>query len=856
MAQDEIDRIAGLLRYDLLDTPAEQQFDDAVLLLRGLCDVPIALVSLVDGDRQWFKASSGVDVRETPRDTSVCSLAIQGTELFEIPDLTLDPRTAEMALVQGPAHLRFYAGAPLITSDGIALGSLCAIDTVPRPLGLTGEQRDALLALGRHVTAMIEMRLTIAHEEVAQIDREAVESRSSALLELADRLRNSRNIADMVHAAATISGAALALNRAGYGTLDETCDHAEIDRDWHVEGLETIAGRHVMRSYGDYIDDLLRGETLAVSDVREDERLLGSGFDPLGIRALLNVPVTEHGRLVALFYLTHGEPHDWSQAEIAFAHDVAERTRQAVERLRAEGQLRELASTLEHRVRERTQERDRLWRNSQDAQIVIDGEGVFLEVNPAFTRILGWAPEEVVGRSAFDFILPDDEDVSNKALQLARHDVLPTIENRYRHKDGGHRWFSWVAAPEGGLIYASGRHVTAEKEQAEALIQTEEALRQAQKMEAVGQLTGGLAHDFNNLLTGMMGNLELLQARIARGRFEDVDRFVNAAQGAGRRAAALTQRLLAFSRRQTLDPRPTDVNRLITGMEELLRRTVGPVANIEVVGAAGLWPALIDPGQLENALLNLCINARDAMPDGGRLTIETANKWLDERAAKERDLPAGQYISICVTDTGSGMSPEVVARAFDPFFTTKPIGEGTGLGLSMIYGFARQSGGQVRIYTEVGKGTTMCIYLPRHYGDADGASGVDEVPTVRAGGGQTILLVDDEATIRHLVDEVLDEVGYTVIGAADGAAGLKVLQSGARIELLITDVGLPNGMNGRQVADAARSLRPGLKVLFITGYAENAAVGNGHLEPGMELLTKPFSMEALTRKVQDMLAAK
>ena len=242
------------------------------------------------------------------------------------------------------------------------------------------------------------------------------------------------------------------------------------------------------------------------------------------------------------------------------------------------------------------------------------------------------------------------------------------------------------------------------------------------------------------------------------------------------------------------------------------------------------------------------------MPDGGKLTIETANKWIDDKVSKERDLPPGQYISLCVTDTGSGMSPATIERAFEPFFTTKPIGQGTGLGLSMIYGFARQSGGQVRIYSEVGQGTTVCVYLPRYHGDAELAEETQNAALAAAAGAQTVLVVDDEATIRHLIDEVLDELGYTVIGAADGAAGIKVLQSGARIELLITDVGLPNGMNGRQVADEARRLRPGLKVLFITGFAENAAVGNGHLEPGMELLTKPFTLEALTSKVADMLS--
>jgi len=285
----------------------------------------------------------------------------------------------------------------------------------------------------------------------------------------------------------------------------------------------------------------------------------------------------------------------------------------------------------------------------------------------------------------------------------------------------------------------------------------------------------------------------------------------------------------------------------------MLARTVGATVDIEIVGAVGLWPTEIDAGQLENAILNLCINGRDAMPDGGRLTIETANKWFDDRAAQDHELPPGQYISVCVTDSGTGMPPAVIKRVFEPFFTTKPIGQGTGLGLSMIYGFARQSGGHVRIYSEVGHGTTVCIYLPRYHGEVIDDLAETQRVAAEVAGGQTILVVDDEATIRHLIDEVLDEQGYTVIGAADGAAGLKVLQSGARIELLITDVGLPNGMNGRQVADHARAIRPGLKVLFITGFAENAAVGNGHLEPGMELLTKPFTLEALTSKVAAMI---
>ncbi len=528
--------------------------------------------------------------------------------------------------------------------------------------------------------------------------------------------------------------------------------------------------------------------------------------------------------------------------------DIEER-REAIDALAA------LNADLERRVAERTAERDRVWRNSRDLLVIIGTDGVFRAANPAWTAILGHKPEEVVGHSFLDFIWPDDADLTQGGLDTAASKVnLTNFENRYRHKDGTPRWISWHSTAEGDLIYAYGRDITVAKEQAEALRRSEDALRQSQKMEAVGQLTGGLAHDFNNLLTGITGSLDLLRTRVAQGRMADVERYVRAAQGAAARAAALTHRLLAFSRQQTLDPKPTAVNRLVAGMEDLIRRTVGPAITVEVVGAVGLWATLVDPNQLENALLNLCINARDAMPDGGRLTIETGNKWLDVRAARERELPPGQYVSLCVCDTGTGMTPEVIRRAFDPFYTTKPIGVGTGLGLSMIYGFVRQSGGQARIYSELGQGTMVCLYLPRHHGDATAADQpAESTDTPRAEQGETVLVVDDEPTVRMLVTEVLEEAGYTWLEAADGPAGLRLLRSDRRIDLLITDVGLPGGLNGRQLADAARTSRPMLKVLFITGYAENAVVANGYLEPGMHVLTKPFAMRDLAGRIKDIM---
>ncbi len=408
----------------------------------------------------------------------------------------------------------------------------------------------------------------------------------------------------------------------------------------------------------------------------------------------------------------------------------------------------------------------------------------------------------------------------------------------------------------GRCLTGVGRDVTVAKEQQAQLAMAQESLRQSQKMEAVGQLTGGLAHDFNNLLTGISGSLELLQGRLRHGRLDDLGRYISAAQEASRRAAALTHRLLAFSRRQTLDPKATDVDRLISGMVDMIRRTVGPEIEVDVIKDPDAWTALVDPHQLENALLNLCINARDAMPEGGRLIMETANRWIDERAAEARDFEPGPYLSLSVSDTGTGMTPEVMARAFDPFFTTKPLGMGTGLGLSMIYGFARQSGGQVRIHSQPGEGTSVSLFLPRHESaEVPREVSPDDLATLpRAEQGETVLVVDDEPTIRMLVAEILGDLGSLALEAAEGLAGLKIIQSDIRVDLLITDVGLPGGMNGRQLADAARVLRPSLKVLFITGYAENAAVSGGHLDAGMQVMTKPFAMDDLASRISQMIA--
>jgi signal transduction histidine kinase len=393
------------------------------------------------------------------------------------------------------------------------------------------------------------------------------------------------------------------------------------------------------------------------------------------------------------------------------------------------------------------------------------------------------------------------------------------------------------------------------EERTAQLRHNEEALRQSQKMEAVGQLTGGIAHDFNNMLTGIIGSLELLRRRLARGRTEDLDSLIDLGVTSANRAASLTHRLLAFSRRQSLDSRPVEMNSLVVSMGELLQRSINESIRLDMQLDDRLWVAEADPNQLESALLNLVINARDAMPDGGNLVVMTSNQHLDEDFAQaQSNLDSGDYVVLSVTDSGCGMPQNIVNRAFDPFFTTKPIGQGTGLGLSMIYGFSKQSGGHVSIQSEVGKGTTVNVFLPRFGGDLPQHPPRDVEHSPIAIHGETVLIVEDDPAVRVLVSTVLSDLGYAFVEACDGDSAVPILASAQRIDLLISDVGLP-GMNGRQLAEIGRQLRPDLRVLFITGYAEHAAVRGGFLDPGMQMITKPFTFDLLTAKVREMIKA-
>jgi len=504
------------------------------------------------------------------------------------------------------------------------------------------------------------------------------------------------------------------------------------------------------------------------------------------------------------------------------------------------------ADALEAQVEQRTRELNSIWRVSHDLFCICGFDGYYQSVNPAWTEALGYAPQELIGRQCLELVHPEDVPTAKKEFARLRDTAMVETDLRVRARNGTYRWYNWTSVAEGDVFYAAGRDITMRKE-------LEEQLRQSQKMEAIGQLTGGIAHDFNNLLTGIIGSMEMLQKRVAQGRYEKVARYADAAIASADKAAALTHRLLAFARRQPLDPRPVNVNQLVTSMEDLFRRTTGESIQVELAMTPDLWWTRCDPNQLENALLNLVINARDAMPNGGRLTVETSNIGPNDRGiAAQREIPPGPYVALSVTDTGVGMAPDVRARAFDPFFTTKPLGQGTGLGLSMIYGFARQSGGYVQILSEIGQGTTVRIYLPRYDGPVQDDPAPDQPEEPQTGTGEVVLVVEDDPTVRSLIIEVLADLGYEALQAHDGPSGLTCLESDRHIDLLVTDVGLP-GMNGRQLADAARERRPDLKILFITGYAESAALATGFLDPGMEMITKPFAVESLMQRIRAMI---
>jgi PAS domain S-box-containing protein len=513
--------------------------------------------------------------------------------------------------------------------------------------------------------------------------------------------------------------------------------------------------------------------------------------------------------------------------------------------------LERLNKTLEQQVVESVADRDRMWRLSTDIMLVADFQSNIVAVNPAWRQILGWDEKNLIGHSFLEFVHPDDRVATLAELgDLSAGSRTLKFINRYQRKDGGFVTLSWTAVPDDRFIHAVGRDITADREAAEALRRAELALQQAQKMETIGKLTGGVAHDFNNLLQVISGNLQLLVSDVA-GSERAERRLANALAGVSR-GAKLASQLLAFGRRQALEPKTIKIGRLITGMEDMLRRSLGEAIEIETVVSAGLWNTFADPAQVENAVLNLAINARDAMDNTGKLTLEVGNALLDDHYARDHaEVTAGQYVMLAVTDTGCGMTPEVLAQAYEPFFSTKPEGKGSGLGLSMVYGFVKQSGGHVKIYSEPGQGTTVKLYLPRTLAKEDQAAVAESTPVL--GGAETILIAEDDEQVRITVVEMLSDLGYRVLKANDAGSALAIIESGVSIDLLFTDVVMPGPLRSPELARLARQRIPGIAVLFTSGYTENAIVHGGRLDAGVELLGKPYTREALARKIRHVL---
>ena len=684
----------------------------------------------------------------------------------------------------------------------------------------------------------------------------AGEARQALLLRLVQGQRETADPDAMMLAACEAVGRHLGASRAGF--LDLPDDDAPSQAvGWTEGGPDAPAGASCAEGIGGAcLAALRRGEVLDIDDVARhpvaDGSALadGSAFDVAGVRAIIGVPITRQGRGRAGMHVGHAAVRRWTEAEVALVREAAELTWDAVERARAaaardegERRLRTLVESIPQLV----------WR--------ADSAGRWTWSSPQWTAYTGLSLEASLGEGWLEALHPGDREAAVAAWREAAANGLLEVDYRLRHAASGHHhWFQTRGTPvrdEAGAVtewvgtctdiddQMQARAVLARSaEDLERLVgERTDALRQSEKLKAIGQLTGGIAHDFNNMLQAITASLAMIRGRLGQGRAADILRYVDRADTGARRAAALTHRLLTFARQQTLAPEAVSLDDIVRGMEDMVRRTVGPAVQVELKLADGKWLVLCDPNQMESALLNLCVNARDAMPDGGWLTISSAEMELSEAELRGEDAAAGRYTTVAVSDTGTGMAPEVLAHAFEPFFTTKPLGEGTGLGLSQIYGFVRQSGGVVQIDTRPGMGTTVRLCLPFHEPnpEVDAAQAPDT--------GRTILLVEDEHDVRDLTAEHLRHLGYRVLEADCGAAALRIVQAGAQFDLLVSDVGLPGGMNGRQVADAVRLRHPGLPAILMTGYAAP------ELTAGMDVLRKPFEPVRLSELVSARLDA-
>ncbi|KAK0357073.1 hypothetical protein LTR94_002294 [Friedmanniomyces endolithicus] len=841
----EADRVASLESYGILDTPQEADFDDIVRLAAETFAAPIAVVNLVASDRQWFKAEVGIGVRELPLDVSICAHAILQNDFLVVSDTREDARFACNPLVTAEGGLRFYAGAILRDQAGFPIGTICVLDRAPRPDGITSYQRHVLEVLARQVMAQLELRKALqAQASRAEELRVEVEQRArveKALRAIRERYRLVSRATNDVIWDWDFTTDHVTWNQALEAAHGHRLADIEPTGEWWIAHIHPDDRDRVHHSIHGAID----GDAESWSDEYRFCRFDGS-----------YAAILDRGHII----------RDQEGKAVRMIGAMLDLTEQ--QRTRAELMLNE------ERLRLATQAAEvGFW----DVDVVHD----ILIWPPIVKAMFGISPDVPVSMADYySGLHPDDREATFEAYAAAADPARRSIYDvEYRTIGKEDQIERWVAAKGRGVFDESGYCLrvigtaidVTERKRAEVRVlelnehlerrvaqtisereQVEEALRQSQKMEAVGQLTGGIAHDFNNMLAVIVGSLDLLNRRLGD---EDAraKRYVDAAlEGAGR-AATLTQRLLAFSRQQPLNPEVLDANKLVPGMSELLIHSLGTDVRLETVLAAGLWRTHADRNQLENVVLNLAVNARDAMPEGGRLTIETQNVHFDDRyAAAHLGVPPGHYVLIAISDTGCGMPPEIIAKAFDPFFTTKQVGKGTGLGLSQVYGFVKQSGGHVKIYSELGQGTTVKIYLPRFIGDEIEAEqlSIGDLPLGEE--QEIILVVEDEPAVRQFSVDALTELGYQVLEADGAVAALQLIDAHPEISLLFTDIVMPD-INGRKLADEAQRRRPELKVLYTSGYTRNAVVHNGVIDPGVELIGKPFTIEQLATKVRNVL---
>ncbi|WP_277980168.1 PAS domain S-box protein [Sphingomonas phyllosphaerae] len=682
----------------------------------------------------------------------------------------------------------------------------------------------------------------ISEQRLQDDARRGVEKRRTALLALTDTLRNMDDLAAMSEVASDIVGKTLDVSAAGFGRIDPSGETLVIDRDWASDPAYRIAGEHPMRNYGSYIDDLLANRLVAIGNVRSDPRTAShpEPFEAAGVGSLINAPVVEMGTLAAIFCVTSDRVRDWGNDEIAFMREAAERTRTAIERRRAEQQLKAFADTLRQQVEERTQERDRVWQVSRDMLGVADDQGVWLSVNPAWSDILGWPEDAFVGKTSEWIEHPDDGAKTRKEVkQLAAGHATMFFENRLRTKAGDYRDLSWSAVPAGGLLYCVARDVTEQKERDAALLKAEEQLRQSQKVEAVGQLTGGVAHDFNNLLTVIRGSVDLLRRPALSD--EKRARYIDAIADTADRATRLTSQLLSFARRQALRAEIFDVGASIVDLRDMLDTLTGTRIRIGVEMGEGPCLVNADRSQFDTAIVNMAVNARDAMNAEGVLTIGV-HEASGIPATRTHPPVPGRFIAVSISDTGSGIAADQVDRIFEPFFTTKGVGHGTGLGLSQVFGFAKQSSGDVLVRSEVGKGSTFTLYLPT------AAEGEQHIPHLQRNGaaplaeGACILVVEDNSEVGSFATQALAELGFKTRLAVDAASALVELgNDGAGFDLVFSDVVMP-GMSGIELGLEIKARLPHLPVVLTSGYSSVLA-GQDSLE--FELLHKPYSLDEL-----------